>query len=348
MNGPVDSLQTVLETVIKEHSKNGIDLMDSTLNDEIRMMMRAKIADALLERLKSGIIDKLEMSKEIEKEFEAAVFVTWRKPLNLLDLLLNICLEISNDFASDNASVSSKRDYIREALAKQQANACLVFNEILHLLKSGFPSGAFSRWRTLHEVVCVSYFISEHGKDLAKRFLDYEAVEACFQAEAIYEYQQNIGYISLSERDFKALKKGCKEMEKLYGSDFVKKSCYPYGWIPREILKTRSFKEIEKSVKLDAFRANYDLAGYNLHGGQNGLMFKLGTMKSDKRVVVPVGPSNYGLADPGRSAAISLGQVTACFLMSESGVKRLVIVEALRNLIDEICDAFSGTESEFS
>jgi hypothetical protein len=347
MSSADDSLKTILETVIKEHSKNGMDLMDSTLNEEIRMMMKAKIGNVLLERLKSEIMGKLELSREIEKEFEAAVFVTWRKPLDLLDLLLNVCLDISNDFTSEYMSVSSKRDYVREALAKQQANACLVFSEILHLLKSGFPSGALSHWRTLHEIVCVSYFISEHGEDLAKRFLDYEAVEACFQAEAIYEYQQNIDCTSLSKRDFNALKKGCKEMEKLYGSDFVKKSYYPYGWIPREILKTRSFKEIEKSVKLDAFRANYDLAGYNLHGGQNGLLFKLGTLKSDKRVVIPVGPSNYGLADPGRSAAISLGQVTACFLMAESGVKRLVIVEALRNLVDEVCDAFTEIEAEF-
>jgi len=347
MSGADGSLQTILETVIKEHSKNGLDLMDSTLNDEIRIMMKAKIANVLLEKLKYRIMDKLKMSEEIEKEFEAAVFVTWRKPLDLLDLLLNICLEISNDFASEYTSASSKRDYIREALAKQQANACLVFNEILHLLKSGFPSGALSHWRTLHEIVCVSYFISEHGKDVAKRFLDYEAVEACFQAEAIHEYQQNIDCTSLSERDFKVLQKDCKAMEKLYGSDFVKKSYYPYGWIPREVLKTRSFKEIEKSVKLDTFRANYDLAGYNLHGGQNGLIFKLGTIKHNKRVVIPIGPSNYGLANPGRSAAISLGQVTACFLMSESGVKRLVIVEALRNLVDEICDAFSEIEAEF-
>jgi len=183
---------------------------------------------------------------------------------------------------------------------------------------------------------------------VAKRFLDYEAVAACFQAEAIHEHQQNIDCTSLSKRDFKALKKDFKAMETLYGSDFVKKNSYPYGWVPREVLKTLSLKEIEKSVKLDTFRPYYDLAGYNFHGGQNGLIFKLGIMKNkNKRLIIPVGPSNYGLADPGKSAAISLGQVTACLLMSESGVKRLVIVEALRNLVDEICDAFSEIEAEF-
>jgi len=349
MNSADESLQNILDNILMEHSNNGTKLMDSALNEEVRIMVKAKLANVLLERLKSRVMDKLETSREIEQEFEAAVYRTWRKPLDLLDLLFNVSIEVSSDFTSESGGgASSKRDYVHEALAGQQANACLVFNEILHLLKSGFPSGAHAHWRTLHEIVCVSYFISKHEDAVAKRFLDYDAVEAYFQAEAIHEHQQNVECTSLSESDFKALKKGFKAMEKTYGADFAKKSNYPYGWIPRSVLKTRSLKEIERSVKLDTFRPYYDLAGYNVHGGQKGLPFKLGIMKNkNKHVVISVGPSNYGLADPGKSAAISLGQVTACLLMSESGVKRLVIVEALRNLVDEICDAFSEIEAEF-
>ena len=89
------------------------------------------------------------------------------------------------------------------------------------------------------------------------------------------------------------------------------------------------------------------MARYDLHGGQNGLILKLGTMKKNGHRIGSVGPSNYGLADPGKSAAISLGQVTACILTSYSGIKRLVLLEALRNLVDEICDAFGEVEAEF-
>ena len=60
MSGAVGSLQTILEDIIKEHSSEGMELMDSTLNEEIRMLVKAKIANVLLERLKSRIIDKLE------------------------------------------------------------------------------------------------------------------------------------------------------------------------------------------------------------------------------------------------------------------------------------------------
>jgi len=349
MSGTDDSMGMILDDILKEYTSDGDKLLDSALNEEIRMMVKAKLANVFLEKLKSRVLDKLETSREIEKEFEAAVLRTWRKPLDSLDLLLSICLEVSSDLTSVSGSGgSSKHDDVHEALAGQQANACLVFNEILHLLKSGFPGGANLHWRTLHEIVCVSYFISKHGDAVAKRFLDYEAVEAYFQAQAIHEHKQNVEGTSISESDFKSVEKHFKAMKKTYGADFVKKSNYPYGWIPRTVLKTRSLREIERSVKLDMFRSYYDLAGYNVHGGQNGLTFKLGIMKNkNKREVIPVGPSNYGLADPGKNAAISLGQVTACLLMSESGVKRLIIVEAMRNLVDEICDAFSEVEAEF-
>jgi hypothetical protein len=147
---------------------------------------------------------------------------------------------------------------------------------------------------------------------------------------------------------FKALKKKINKMKKLYGSEFVRKANYPYGWVPRTILKTRSLKEIEKSVKLDMLRPYYNIASYNVHGGPKGLMFKLGIMKKGRNVVIPVGPSNYGLADPGKSAAISLGQITACLLLASPTVKKLVVVEAMRNLVDEICDAFCEIQAEFS
>jgi hypothetical protein len=347
ISGVHSSLQTILHDVLNEHLSDSLKLLNSSSTEEVLMKVKSKIANVLLERLKSRLLDKMENSSEIERQFEEAVLMTWRKPFDLLDLLLSVCLEVSNDFRSERGTVASKRSYVQMALVRQQANACLVFNEILHLLKSGFSRGAQSRWRTLHEIVCVSYFVSKHGEKVAKRFLDYEVVEACFQAEATFQHKRKIDCASRSKRDFKALEKDFKARQKTYGDDFVKQSNYPYGWIPHEVIKTRSFREIEKSVKLSKFRPYYELASYDLHGGQNGLILKLGIMKKNGLKSGSVGPSNYGLADPGKSAAISLGQVTACLLTFYSDIKRAVLVEALRNLVDEICDSFDEVEAEF-
>jgi len=347
-----DSLRMILNDVLDEYVNTGRITIDSSVNEENEEIreITSKSAIILLRRLKSRTTANLEASKVIEKEFEATVLRTWKKPIDLLDLLLYISLEVASEFSSERGSkTGSKHSYIHEALSKQQTNACLIFNEILHLLKSGFPSGAYSHWRMLHEITCVSYFISKHGEEMAKRFLDYEVVKGYFQAQAIRKNQQKMECKSISERDIEEAKKKVNKMNKTYGSDFVKKANYPYGWVPREVLKTRSLREIEKSVKLEMLRPYYDLAGYTVYGGSKGLVFKQGLMtKKSKNVILPVGPSNYGLADPGKIAAISLGQVTACLLATAATLKRLVIIETLRSLVDEICDAFDEIHAEFS
>jgi len=350
MSNADDSLEIILDDILREYKSYGTKLTGSALNEEVRELIKSKLAHVLLERLKSRIFSKLEASKKIEKEFETAVLRTWNKPLGLLDLLLYICLEVASEFNPEHGSDNSlKPSYIQVALTRQQANACFIFNEIIHLLRSGFPSGAHSHWKNLHEIACVSYFISKNGKEVAKRFLDYEVIESFFQAEALLEHEKKMDCRLISEKDFGAIKKNFNEMQKIYGSDFARKANYPYGWIPRTVLKTRSLKEIEKSVELDLLRPYHDLASYNIHGGPKGLIFKLGTMNKDAQSVIgSVAPSNYGLADPGKSAAISLGQVTACLLLSKSSVENLIILEALRNLVDEICDAFCRIQAEFS
>jgi hypothetical protein len=350
MSNSDDSLKVILDDILSEYgdiSEKAVSSASEGESEEIREVT-SKSAIILLERLKSMAVDKLKAAKEIEKEFEAAVLQTWRKPLDLLDMLLYLSLEVASEFNSEPKSKTSKHNYVRRALVRQQAKACLVFNEMVHLLRSGLPSGTHLHWKTLHEITCVSYFVSKHGENMAKRFLDYEVVERYFQAEALLKHQQKIGYDTLSEREFEVVKKEFSKTKKAYGLDFVKKTNYPYGWVPRKVLKTRSLREIEKSVDLDMLRPFYDLACYSVHGGPKGLIFKPTLIKDERKsAFIPLGPSNYGLADPGKISAISLGQVTACLLLSESTVKRLIIVEALRNLVDEINDAFHEIQAEF-
>jgi hypothetical protein len=348
MSNAEDSLKLILDSILSEYPSAGIELPASKIAESEVVDVTSKSAALLLERLKSRALAKSEAGRWAETEFVEAVHMTWRKPLDLLDLLLDISLEISAEFASEGESKASKRDYLQPALIRLQTNACLVFNEIVCLLKSGFPDGAVLLWKSLHETVCIAYFVSKHGDSMAKRYLDYEVVENYYQALAIRDHQKAIGCEPVSERDFKAYKQLFDKMKKLHGADFVKKSNYPYGWVPSSVLKSRSLREMEKSVGLGMLRPYYDVASYNVLGGPQGLMFKLGLLRSGRKSLAPVvGPSNYGLADPGRSAAISLGQITSCLLTVKPTLKRLVVVEAMRNLVDEICSAFGEIEEEF-
>jgi hypothetical protein len=343
MSDADNSLQLILDNILRESSIASKDATSGLTEAQASEIMNLSVA--FLEQLKSKIPEKKETDRRIDAQFETIIYETWEKPFDLLNLIISLALEVYGDLASEREG----DNYLLAALLRLQANACLVFFQILSLLKKGFPDGAALIWKSLHETTCIAYFISKHGQDVAKNYLDYEVVENYYQAKAIRDYQKEMEYELLSEKDFQVFEKLFDRIEQLHGTDFVKKDNYPYGWVPPNMLKKRSFEEIEKTVGLNMLRPYYDMVSFNALGGPQGLVSKLGPIKKTQtRMSDAVGPSNYGIADPGMNAAISLGQITSCLLKVKPTLKRLIIVETMRNLIEEICAAFNETEKEFS
>ena len=84
----------------------------------------------------------------------------------------------------------------------------------------------------------------------------------------------------------------------------------------------------------------YKLACNNVHSGPKSIRFKLGLFEKESEALILAGPTNYGLADPGQSCAISLGQVTTTLLLSKPNYDRILVSAALQLYIDEICTSF--------
>jgi hypothetical protein len=55
---------------------------------------------------------------------------------------------------------------------------------------------------------------------------------------------------------------------------------------------------------------------------------------------LPVGPTNYGLADPGQNTGLSLLQTTAVLIGHAPTVERLLVREVMRELAHRIANAF--------
>ncbi len=297
-------------------------------------------ADVLLKELKSKSSQMLKERRRYGQGFEKRLFQRWKKPIDLLETFLVIALEAGAEFNKEYRDEASKtNNYKFDVLTRLHARGCQIGSEILSLLKHGFADGAYARWRTLHEIACVSFFIWEHGQDAAKRFLQYEIIVSYRQALAYQKHCRELGYEPLSEKELAEIKKARASICKIYGKDFRQE--YPYGWISKKILKKRSFTEIEKHVKLDKLRPYYNMACYNIHSGPKGILFKLGLIQDrSKRELLLAGPSNFGLADPGQSAAISLCQITTCLLSTKPTMMGLITIRAMQNLVPEICEAF--------
>ena len=334
-----DWLSTLILEAFIDYKK---DIPDSEKISEIiaDVMLKTlpKSAEILLDELKSKSSKMLKERRKINRFFEKRLMKRWAKPIDLLEMFYVIAFEVGEEFNREYREEAAKNnDYLFDALTRIHARACQVCFEIITLLKSGFADGAHARWRTLHELAVISLFIKEHGQDIAKRFLDYEAVENYREA---VEYQKNckeLGYEPLTIKEFKEIEKKYVSTCRKYDNKFKKN----YGWIPEEILSERKFDEIEKSLKMGKFYPLYIWASHNIHAGAKSLKFRLGLFQdSSKSDLLLAGPSNYGLADPGQDAAISLNQITFCLLASKPSMERLITIKTMHKIVDEICEAF--------
>lgn len=196
------------------------------------------------------------------------------------------------------------------------ARGCQIANEVLVLLKSGYPDGAHARWRTLHEVDVISGFISKHGNDVAERYLYYHYIESYKAACMHRDCYKGVGEEPPSEDEIERLKEIRDDLCNRFGPDYKN----PYGWALNALGKNgANLAELERSIGLDHLRPYYRLASNNVHAGTKGIMFKLGQVNASNKPLL-TGPSYLGLADAGDSTALSLLHITYALLVSASTV----------------------------
>ena len=275
--------------------------------------------------------------RKLQKQFEKKLRRHWKKPLDLLHLLIELAREAGADFNGEfRDKAVEEGDDVFEALTRLHARACQTASEVLTLLESGYADGAHARWRSLHEISVVSNFIEENGQGIAEKYLDHEVVQRFKLGESIQKHHEAIGIAPIPEHEIDALRVQRDELVATYGKDFEG----DYGWAGSAFPnKKPTFRDIEQSVNLDHWRPYYKMASDNEHPNAHGLYFRLGLNVWHEDVLL-AGPSSLGLAGPGHSTAISLNVVTTTLLATESSLDCVVVMNILSQLVDEIGEEF--------
>jgi hypothetical protein len=323
-----------------ELTEDDVDIFDKNLTKRIEQAIPNIVDDIspmIFEEIKRDILKITKSDLKERKVFEKNIFEQWGKALNLLQLFINIALEAGNDFNNEFREEAVKEnDYVFEVLIRLQARACQVASEILVLLKSGYADGAHARWRCLHEIAVISFFISSNNKEVAERYMLHEAIES-FKAAKVYQtHCKKLGYEPLSEKELYEITSIKNDLVKKFGKTYKE----DYGWAEIVLNTARpKFSDIEQYVGLDYLRPFYKMASHNIHANPKGVFFKLGLYPTDPEILL-AGPSNLGIADPGQGTALSLLQVTVCLLTSKPNMDALIICDILRRLEDEIGQTF--------
>jgi hypothetical protein len=299
-------------------------------------------ADAILRTLRSRARAMLRRRRKDSQGFERRTYKRWRRGIDLLEVFIAISQEAGHDFnATFRPQACKDNDTVFDVLTRLHARACQISSEILTLLRGGYADGAHARWRTLHEVAVTALFVSEHGQDVANRYLLHEAVESY---KAAIQYQKccaRLAQAPYSQEEMARFKANRDEICDHFVAGFENR----YGWASKALTKTRpSFSDLEENVELDHLRPYYRMASHNVHSNPKGIAFRLGTAEVRDDVLL-AGPSDAGLTDPAHSCAISLNHVNVALLKTRINMDRLVVLQIMQNLVGEIGQAFLEADS---
>jgi Family of unknown function (DUF5677) len=314
--------------------------------EEILPGMLPKLGAIFLDGLKEQAPEMFKDRVALRDRFSRRLWKIWGHPLTLLRMLIEAARESGEEYyRAHHSKAVQEDDFVLAVLVRLHARACLVANEVCWLMEGGYASGAHSRWRTLHELVTVAYFIQEKGSEVAERYLLHHVVESSKATEQYQQYCHRLGQEPFTEDELKESREACDELCLRFGRAYRGQ----WGWAAEALGNPQpSFADIEQAVNLEHLRPYFKLACHPNHAGSKGLWYDLGnSLNPEGSDSVLAGPSNAGLSEPGICTALSLYQVTTTLLLQgEPNLNTLMVVAALGQLSKEAQEAFAEVAAE--
>lgn len=321
-------------------------------------MLQNKITDAVSHasiETTNWLSDKLvkdwkQQSKSILKKIisERRSFISyhgkiWGKPLDSLDALISLSLELGNEFSHKfNSVVSNDSEIVFQTIKRLHVRGCQVSSEILTLLRGGFAGGAHARWRTLHEISVIAQFLSTRDSELTERYLAHSAIIDYQGALQYRTHSNNLSYMPLSDDEFAKIKNAYEIVKDKYGKEFKDDKWFrnDYWWASAALNNPHpNFVTIEERVGVSFMQPFVKLAHVNVHAGSKGLFYRLGSPPSDD--VLVAGASTFGVGEPAQNTAYTINNLTSTLLLYKNkDFDNIGLSLALRKFMEEVIWGF--------
>ena len=243
-----------------------------------------------------------------EQDFRKCCYERWKPCFDLLHVFRYFCIEVGSLFQKEFCRYKQyQHDPLLGVLMRQHALSCRITGEVESLLRSGYPDGALSRWRTLHEIAVTSILIHKFGTPAAEDFIRFGFVESVKGMEAYQETANAMGRVPFSDAEIDSAKRTRDEI--LAANNHLKSRS---GWALPHVCSSR-FEKLQKAAKLEKWKNDYKWASQNIHTTYRETRALLGMSEAAEDGLL-VGPSNSGLAEPMHFSAIALAQTTSAFI----------------------------------
>ena len=236
--------------------------------------------------------------RRLTRGFEKRTFRRWRPAFDRLELVWRAAEETTSAFNERyRPDAAENNDYVFEALTRLNGRGLQVAAEVIQLLKGGYPEGALSRWRTLHEILVTALFIKNAEPVVAERYLasvDFTRLKA---AKQLNRYADRANLQCFSDEELSKFKRRCEGWEQRFGV-----ALDDYNWARPGIAgATENFRitffHLEEETGLDHWRPRYKWASQHTHAGHRDPGSGLGLVEAEVDVIL-VGASNSGFVDP--------------------------------------------------
>jgi hypothetical protein len=332
-------LQGVFQKIIDDKVMSLEQLSDASSDNTKNFIVSA--ADTMRRDLKRRAPAMLAGTRRETSGFEKRNLRRWRKAFNLIELIWEVAAEVGNKFNQDLQGQSVARDqaYLFQALVHIHARSMLVASECICLMRGGFPDGALSRWRTLHELNVVASFLLSNG-NAAERYMVSFEIQALTAARQMERYAERSKMDPPTADEIAAIEARCNAHVARFGKDIQN----DYGWASEVIgKKSPNLLDLEEAVGLDHWRPRFKWASQHTHGGHRPFGSMLATTEALSPVFA-IGQSNSGMVDPLHMTAISLTHVTSSLLMSRPSIDSAVCSKVLVGLADDLGSAAMKVE----
>ena len=315
------------------------DLSDSEQFDEVDSAIakqRFEIRDELVNRAGQNLHDSLVSHRLQIDEFEARLHQRWYRSFDLLEVIVGSLGEIGEELNRELRSApTSENWYSVEVVTRIHARSLRVARELLCLVTRGYADGAFARWRGMHELAAIGFVVVNSGEETAKRFFEYQVIDAYEGARVHREHADALGIPGPTDDEWEDLQKQRQRLIDQYGKRYAK----AYGWIAHLVEDGRrcTFAEVEKLAGISHLKPYYSMASRSMHSTPRGLFYDIGMFQDQGQdEVLAAGPSNYGLADPVQFCAISLLHSTVAVIQLRPTIRGIAAIEAAEVLIDKL------------
>jgi len=262
-------IESVLPMIAARFASSASKLDDKTIREAVLRAM-ATAADEIVTEMIRVAPRSLQQERSRRRGFERRLAQTWARGFDALGDLCAVYSEYGAEYyATGFADESIRKSALFASLLQLHGRSCRVAREVEALLHAGLPAGAFSRWRTLHEIAVSALVIAQEGEVAAKRYLDHDIVNRYKLMNAHDTHAKALKQKPPTTRERTAVEAAYRAVIALHGPAFAE----DYGWASTALNNNRPhFVQLENHVRLERFRPYYRWSSSSVHAGPHGLI----------------------------------------------------------------------------